>query len=947
MKKLFYLLLSALLFPFYTALAQEVVTPLGSNRNLQSSVEAKMPQLQKKAIGVVPIVDFFTQNTFNTNNWLKGHCSISYRWVVFNALDSTGAAHTTSDAEVLTSKDWNSSGAQNLFVSFSYQRGVNAIEEDSLLLFAKNNVGEWVPIWRNPNSSFPSAEVIVDLPKSAFAHATLAFQFVSYTNNLVSSNALTFAISKFVVANKWKLNTYEHLRELVYPDSLPTENYFAAPDVKLVQGNALDYVWGNCALIDHRDVAGTVYGLPALTYGGADTIYSHPIPVSAQLGADSLFVSFTLKAAPVNTPGDSFIVEFYNNLGQWVRAFAITGNAPATFTTYTFPVNNGRNRHANFKFRLYGKLRYDAPNPASWLVSGFRYTKKISLPFFDDFANARTKVSAERWRDTLVFVNNDFPEKHPSINVATFDGLDAYGNAYSKFATKGVCDVLTSHGMNLKGLTTADSVILSFYFQYEPQGTTNQIYPDDVLVLEFRHSAMDPDSFTTIAEIEANDTLLFKFTKFQIAITQAKYFHEDFQFRLKNIGSLTGNLSQWHVDYIRFNKSRKLNDPLKDLALTNTPPVMLGAYTSMPWYQYENNKGKYGNGAMGLRLVNHDNQNYAVDYFRSVMKPEGDTLDKFNNILPSIKALSDSVVPVAKPFNFATAVQADSLVFQTRYRIKISGNQNDNVTGNDTFSVPTIFSNYYAYDDGTAEGGYGIKNKTNVGAALKYEVEVPDSIVGFYIFFNQSEKDVSVQPFSLKIWKNISPRFLPATSDVVLYSQEMSKPTYTNTLNGFTAYRLLQAVPVTDSFFVGWEQTSAFVLNVGLDKNYRFGLNQNMFYKMDGRWYPTEIPGALMFRPIMKKFLGAATGFEAIEKSLVQTEWSVYPNPANDVLNIQINDLNQYDIRLFDIMGKQLQLPACIENTLSVQDVPAGFYVLSLTHRESQQTLSKKIIINK
>ncbi len=116
---------------------------------------------------------------------------------------------------------------------------------------------------------------------------------------------------------------------------------------------------------------------------------------------------------------------------------------------------------------------------------------------------------------------------------------------------------------------------------------------------------------------------------------------------------------------------------------------------------------------------------------------------------------------------------------------------------------------------------------------------------------------------------------------------------------------------------------------------------------MDGRWYPTEIPGALMFRPIMKKFLGAATGFEAIEKSLVQTEWSVYPNPANDVLNIHINDLNQYDIRLFDIMGKQLQLPACIENTLSVQDVPAGFYVLSLTHRESQQTLSKKIIINK
>jgi hypothetical protein len=122
-----------------------------------------------------------------------------------------------------------------------------------------------------------------------------------------------------------------------------------------------------------------------------------------------------------------------------------------------------------------------------------------------------------------------------------------------------------------------------------------------------------------------------------------------------------------------------------------------------------------------LRLVNHDNQAYAVDYFRTIMKPEGDTLDKFNNILPTILAKSDSIVKINKPFAFVTNMVADSLVFQTKYKIKISGNQNDNVTGNDTFSVPTQFSNYYSYDDGTAEGGYGIKNKINVGACFKVQ----------------------------------------------------------------------------------------------------------------------------------------------------------------------------------------------------------------------------------
>jgi len=41
----------------------------------------------------------------------------------------------------------------------------------------------------------------------------------------------------------------------------------------------------------------------------------------------------------------------------------------------------------------------------------------------------------------------------------------------------------------------------------------------------------------------------------------------------------------------------------------------------------------------GISVLNgliSSTQNFAVDYFRTIIRPEGDTLDKFNNIQPTI-----------------------------------------------------------------------------------------------------------------------------------------------------------------------------------------------------------------------------------------------------------------------------------------------------------------------
>ena len=41
-------------------------------------------------------------------------------------------------------------------------------------------------------------------------------------------------------------------------------------------------------------------------------------------------------------------------------------------------------------------------------------------------------------------------------------------------------------------------------------------------------------------------------------IAGPKYFYEDFQFRFRNIASISGNNDHWHIDYVRLDKNRSV-----------------------------------------------------------------------------------------------------------------------------------------------------------------------------------------------------------------------------------------------------------------------------------------------------------------------------------------------------------------------------------------------------
>src|SRR5690606_31788013 len=110
----------------------------------------------------------------------------------------------------------------------------------------------------------------------------------------------------------------------------------------------------------------------------------------------------------------------------------------------------------------------------------------------------------------------------PTINVATFNGVDAMGNPYSREQVSGLIDTLTSRSIDLSALTPgqAESLYLSFFWQAE--GLGDMPNEDDSLRVQFKSNKnswytfwskkgenVQPDHFTHVVPIKVEDQSSF------------------------------------------------------------------------------------------------------------------------------------------------------------------------------------------------------------------------------------------------------------------------------------------------------------------------------------------------------------------------------------------------------------------------------------------------------
>jgi len=575
----------------------------------------------------------------------------------------------------------------------------------------------------------------------------------------------------------------------------------------------------------------------------------------------------------------------------------------------------------------------------------------LELPFFDDFSNYVFYPDNDKWADNYAFINNTYPIEPPSIGVATLDAISNSGEFYevASYGNYFSADSLSSLPINLD-YPGDNSIYLSFY--YQPQGLGDNPEPADTLLLEFYAPVDSVWEMIWFAEGTAN-------TDFQheiIQITDAKYLKKGFRFRFRNIASLSSdkdpskvvNADHWHIDYVYLNSGRYAGDIYPpDIAFVYPMASHLKNYEAMPWKHFLVDTVPEIGTNVEVTLKNNDNISRLLDSLNYVFydnsgNTPSDTLEGGSH---DIHFNSDTTnnPPFTYPF---LSNSTDSASFTIKAWFVTDG---FDYKGNNEVSYIQRFYDYYAYDDGTAEASYGLTGEgtQNARLAYRFDCKKQDTLKAIQMCFSRSLNDASRKFFFLTVWDNVfneeTRKYEPGK---VIYQKEAVRPEYEDKLNKFHAYFIDTTLVLEGVFYVGWIQTTSDMLNVGLDFNRV--RNENIFYNIGGNWENSKFEAALMIRPFFGQKLTLSA--QPIPPK-INPEITVYPNPTEGFLNIDIGNMSDYEqvsVQVFSLSGSLVHQSTFQNNRpIDLLGLREGVYLLRLIDRKKRLNYTYKIIKTK
>jgi len=424
------------------------------------------------------------------------------------------------------------------------------------------------------------------------------------------------------------------------------------------------------------------------------------------------------------------------------------------------------------------------------------------------------------------------------------------------------------------------------------------------------------------------------------------FFWENFQFRFRNYASIANdiipswrsNVDQWNVDYIYFDYNRTAADTMyRDLSFTQRAPSFLRDYQSMPYRQYivdpyNNTVDDFNMYISNLDSIGH-NSFYRYE-FQQVggsdnYKSQG---NNFNVPKASVQE-EDFFLDV---FYFPQNVVNDTTSYVIKHYISDSSDANILV---DSASYHQGFYNYFAYDDGTPEFGYGLEP---AGAFLAYQFTLStfDTLRGVQMYFNKTLDDASVNFFSLLVWKDNN-----GVPGELIYEMASQKPKWEDGLYVFYPYIFDEPLLMpAGKFYVGWQQYTDGSLNIGYDANQDYG--DKIFFKIEQAWQNSIFDGSLLIRPV----IGPEMIVDIEETRFVEMaeKFNVYPNPAStffsiDEQSIKTNAFTQ--LTIYNIFGSAVLTQAGEISKVDISALPAGTYIVRINSYGKMHTA--KLLINR
>ncbi len=576
-------------------------------------------------------------------------------------------------------------------------------------------------------------------------------------------------------------------------------------------------------------------------------------------------------------------------------------------------------------------------------------TDTLNLPFFDDFTTTAIYPNPKRWTTNYVFINNTAAINPPTYGVATFDNLNNHGQPYIGInPSYGSSDTLESQGIDLSKYQPpkTDSLYLSFYLQ--PQGLDidplfNTRDPQDSMVLEF----FDKNGvWERVWEISGKG-LPVKFKHYFIHIDDPLFLHVGFRFRFINYSLQTGNSNHWHLDYVLLDYHQYVNDSFQvDVAFATTPNNLLNDYYSMPWSQMYNNYTNEVVDSSRCTIKSFDKVSLFFNRTENYRDRSYNSLYSKQDLEPGFpKSLKKVISNPLKNFNSFYPKNTDTVIINRLWTHNLTG---DKHTENDSVNMQTVFANYLAYDDGTAECGYGIENGGGK-VALEFRLNDPDTLWAVSFFYNQSSTAVNGKPFKIHIWKSVTQG---SASDSLYKTIEVPNgPAYIVGFNQFTNYVLDTPISLpAGKFYIGWSQTLDFVLNVGFDRNYKTEQgNQHLYYNVLNKWHKsnkTDLGGT----PMIRVYLGSKVDFPANPYTSIKqntkfenmVDFNIYPNPAAEY--IQVGNTHNFPNLYYTILdgqGKTISYQKLEGNTINVSNYAAGIYYILFNDNRGNVCMKK------
>ena len=565
-----------------------------------------------------------------------------------------------------------------------------------------------------------------------------------------------------------------------------------------------------------------------------------------------------------------------------------------------------------------------------------RTASALTLPFLDDFSYSSYFPNNLLWEDSAVFINRSYPINPVTIGVATFDGLDANGMAYDISASiQGQrADSLTSRAIDLSAV---DSAYLLFYYQAGGLGDNPQT--EDSLVLEFL-AGVDTLGLPVWQHIwsVSVDTIQEEFQREEINIAGTNYLHTAFQFRFRNYATLSGNYDHWHIDYVKVDAYSAGQIPaLNDVSFVYENPQLLKRYREMPWVQFVNYESIEMVDSIDP-LIRNNEAGISVDYRYNVFE-NNLLIDTFPDLglgwrnytiqdYSIIGNYSHDPIVLIDDSKFISS-QTDTAIFKMQHIIKTTPNDNKN---NDTLTHFQKFNSHFAYDDGVAEFAYGI-NVQGAKMAYQFHLNKADSLRIIQIYFAPMQNNVSNIPFHLLVWEDNN-----GVPGNVLLKSDFVYPVYEDRVK-FHNYYLDSIIGLDGTFYVGIEQTTNDLLNVGLDRN--SPANNYMFYNVGGGWNYSQFPGAWMIRPVLR----TTSIISSVSSEISQNYIKIFPNPFSDFTTILLNKNIENHIQLFDISGRLLKeiIVQTSYYKLSKNNLNSGVYLLQIQNNNG--VICKKLVI--